>query len=176
MNKTDFEYLNNHLKTLTRLRETGHKCDQEISQVLRCLHKNMFGRELYFPSDRTWSIIENVDKDLQSRFHKNAPKLVLVGNIDRGKGKTTLLMKLSQQNSIPVIVGTSTDDKVYKHLAKEKGISCVIIPADCLSGRRLPNGVYIDSTVTKEQLKTIKELGIEIKGGFHQDEALSSLI
>ncbi|WP_368223516.1 hypothetical protein ABQ613_06780 [Bacillus velezensis] len=176
MKKIGLDYLNRHLATLIRLREAGHKCDQEISQVLRCLHKNLFERELFFPSDRKWTMIENVDKDLQSRFHKKAPKLVFVDTADRGKGKTTFLMTLSQQNNIPVIVGTNIEENIYKQLGEEKGIGCVVIPANRILGRCLPNGVYIDSTVTKEQLKTIKELDVEIKGGFYHDDVLSSLV
>ncbi|CAI6268567.1 MULTISPECIES: hypothetical protein [Bacillus subtilis group] len=176
MKKTEFDYLNGHLATLTRLREAGYKCDQEISQVLRCLHKKIFENATPDFPKNSRATLSDVDAELQEKFHLYAPKLVLVYEDDRGKGKTTLLMKFSEQNSIPVIVGTNTEGKIYKHLGEEKGISCVVIPANRLLGEHLPNGVYIDSTVTKEQLKTIKELGIEIKGGFHQDEVLSSLV
>ncbi|MCC9021813.1 hypothetical protein [Bacillus nakamurai] len=174
--KTEFDYLNEHLVTLTRLREVGYKCDQEISQVLRCLHKNFFESVAPDSPKNSRPALGDVDAELQKKFHLYAPKLVLVDDDDRGKGKTTLLMRLSQQNSIPVIVGTNTESKMYKHLGEEKDISCGVIPADRLSGGLFPNGVFIDSTVSKDQLKTIKKLGIEIKGGFHHDEVLSSLV
>ncbi|MGX6580125.1 hypothetical protein ACWMNW_01355 [Bacillus velezensis] len=176
MKKTDFDYLNEHLATLIRLREAGYKCDQEISQVLRCLHKKMFESTIPDSPKNSQPKLIDVDTELQEKFYQCAPKLVLVDEDDRGKGKTTLLMKLSQQNSVPVIVGTNTEDKIYKHLGEEKGISCVVIPVNRLLGGRLPNGVYIDSSVTKEQLQTIKELDIEIKGGFHHDDVLSSFV
>ncbi|MEC2403261.1 hypothetical protein ABES35_16460 [Bacillus subtilis] len=119
-------------------------------------------------------VFNDVDKSLQEKFHKNAPKVLLVNDSQRGKGKTTLLLRLSQENNIPLLVGGHKE--IYKDLAKEKGISCTICSANYLDGNHFPNGVYIDCTVNKEQLKTIKKLGIEIKGGFHHDEILSSLV
>ncbi|MED1123327.1 hypothetical protein [Bacillus atrophaeus] len=126
MKKTEFDYLNKHLATLTRLREVGYKCDQEISQVLRCLHKKMFERATADSPENSQPKLSDVDADLQEKFNLNSPKLTLVDDDDRGKGKTTFLMNLSQQNNIPVIVGTNTEEKIYKQLGEEKGINCVL--------------------------------------------------
>ncbi|AWQ17025.1 hypothetical protein HRF59_05900 [Bacillus velezensis] len=174
MTTEDFKYLNKHLETLLELKQSGYRCDSEIKRVLEAIHLTIFGEKIQPPSKRMKVVFNDVDKSLQEKFHKNAPKMLLVNGSQRGKGKTTLLLRLSQENNIPLLVGAH--QKVYKDLAKEKGISCTIISANYLEGNHFPNGVYIDSTVTKDQLKTIKKLGIEIKGGFHHDEVLSSLV
>ncbi|MEC0487339.1 hypothetical protein ABE068_18420 [Bacillus glycinifermentans] len=112
---------------------------------------------------------------MQRRFRNTTSKLVIVGDSDRGKGKTTLLLRLSQENGIPVIVGVNTI--IYEsRLAREKGINCTIFSVNDLKGKTFPNGVYLDCTVSKEQLQQIKRQGIEIKGGFHHDDVLSSLV
>ncbi|AXF33431.1 hypothetical protein JDW21_21565 [Bacillus subtilis] len=174
MTNEDFKYLNKHLETLSELKKSGYRCDAEIKRVLEAIHLTIFGDKIEPPFKRMKVVFNDVDKSLQEKFHKNAPKVLLVNDSQRGKGKTTLLLRLSQENNIPLLVGGHKE--IYKDLAKEKGISCTIFSANYLDGNHFPNGVYIDCTVNKEQLKTIKKLGIEIKGGFHHDEILSSLV
>lgn len=187
------ELMSKHLELLVKLKQSGYRCDKEIGKVLVKIHEYMgvnknhqkFSIESGYGSIAAQGVIisnsdplkyksfNDVSQELQSRFRNAAPKLVIVSDSDRGKGKTTLLLRLSQETGIPVIVGTDT--RMYEKLAKEKGISCTVISANEL-GRRFTNGAYLDCTVSKEQLQQIKRQGIEIKGGFHHDDALSSLV
>ncbi|MBD5021013.1 hypothetical protein GUF50_16670, partial [Xanthomonas citri pv. citri] len=41
MTNEDFKYLNKHLETLAQLKQSGYKCDKEISTVISKLHKLM---------------------------------------------------------------------------------------------------------------------------------------
>ncbi|MDQ9095429.1 hypothetical protein [Bacillus licheniformis] len=196
MDKTEeIELMNNHLEQLIKLKQSGYRCDQEISKVLGKMHEYMgvnrnqqkFSIESGYGSIAAHGTItsssdslqyvsyNDVDKELQRRFHNTTSKLVIVGDSDRGKGKTTLLLRLSQENGIPVIVGANTE--MYgSALAKKKGINCTVFSVNDLRGSSFPNGVYIDCSVSKEQLHQIKRQGIEIKGGFHHDDVLSSLV
>ncbi|MFT0803230.1 hypothetical protein VSK91_19515 [Bacillus swezeyi] len=196
MDKTEeIELMDKHLEQLIKLKQSGYRCDQEIGKVLDKLHEYMGINKKHqkFSIDSGYGSIaaqggiisssdslqyvsyNDVDQELQRRFRNTTSKLVIVDDSDREKGKTTLLLRLSQENGIPVIVGANTG--MYESvLAKEKGINCTVFSVNDLRGRSFPNGVYIDCSVSKEQLQQIKRLGIEIKRGFHHDDVLSSLV
>ncbi|MED2945361.1 hypothetical protein P4284_23870 [Bacillus swezeyi] len=197
MDKTEeIELMNSHLDQLIKLKQSGYRCDQEIGKVLNKMHNYMGLNKsvVYIDTEVAKNVdisalkrnfsnsdffkyksYSDIDQELQRRFRNTTSKLVIVGDSDRGKGKTTLLHRLSQENGIPVIVGANTG--MYESvLAKEKGINCTVFSVNDLRGRSFPNGVYIDCSVSKEQLQQIKRLGIEIKRGFHHDDVLSSLV
>ncbi|MFB6445848.1 hypothetical protein ACFCVT_19790, partial [Bacillus velezensis] len=111
MTNEDFKYLNKHLETLSELKQSGYRCDSEIKRVLEAIHLTIFGEKIQPPSKRMKVVFNDVDKSLQEKFHKNAPKILLVNGSQRGKGKTTLLLRLSQENNIPLLVGAH--QKVY---------------------------------------------------------------
>ncbi|EWH20548.1 hypothetical protein [Bacillus haynesii] len=197
MDKTEeIELMNSHLNQLIKLKQSGYRCDQEIGKVLNKMHNYMGLNKsvVYIDTEVAKNVdisalkrnfsnsdffkyksYSDIDQELQRRFRNAVSNFVIVGDSDRGKGKTTLLLRLSQENDIPLIVGAHA--RMYVKLAKEKGIDCTIISAkENLRDRSFPNGAYIDCSVSREQLQQIKRQGIEIKGGFHHDDVLSSLV
>ncbi|MEV9652439.1 hypothetical protein [Bacillus aerius] len=187
-NKEHIEFLREHLNVLTRLKETGYKCDREINDVLSKLHGIVFKQK---PSIRLGdnSFISNggkatdklrfglVDSELNKRFREAQPKLAQVNaKDDRGKGKTTILINCCYDDSALIVVGNVTIAKLYRELYRAlleksgiwqlKDTTGLILTANQLNGRR--GKVLIDESVSEKQLQHIKEnKNIEILGGFY---------
>ena len=189
-NKEHIEFLREHLEVLTRLKETGYRCDREINDVLSKLHGIVFKQKpiIRFDDNNFFSNVENatdklrfglVDSELNKRFREAQPKLAQVNaKVDRGKGKTTILLNCCYDDSaLIVVVGNVTIAKSYRELYRallEKSGSWqlkdttteFILTADQLNGRR--GKVLIDESVSEKQLQYIKEnKNIEILGGFY---------
>ncbi len=186
--KEHIEFLREHLNVLTRLKETGYKCDREINDVLSKLHGIVFKQK---PSIRLGdnSFISNggkatdklrfglVDSELNKRFREAQPKLAQVNaKDDRGKGKTTILINCCYDDSALIVVGNVTIAKLYRELYRAlleksgiwqlKDTTGLILTANQLNGRR--GKVLIDESVSEKQLQHIKEnKNIEILGGFY---------
>ncbi|PRS47491.1 hypothetical protein [Bacillus sp. MZGC1] len=187
-NKEHIEFLREHLKLLTRLKETGYKCDREINDALSKLHGIVFKQDpsltLTFGGN---SFVSNggnqtnlrfglVDSDLYKRFREAHPKLTSVDSkIDRGKGKTTILFSYCYDEGALIVVGTSHIAKLYREIYQrilEKngyplflGAAEYILTVEQLNGRR--GKVFIDESVSEKQLNIIKEnKNVEILGGF----------
>lgn len=187
--KDHIEFLREHLEILTRLKETGYRCDREINDVLSKLHGIVFKQK---PAIRLGdnSFVSNggkatdklrfglVDSELNKRFREAQPKLAQVNAIDdRGKGKTTILLNCCYDDSALIVVGNVTIAKLYRELYRvlleKSGIwqlkdttTEFILTADQLNGRK--GNAYIDESVSEKQLQIIKEnQNIEISGGFY---------
>ncbi|CAL8901902.1 conserved hypothetical protein [Bacillus pumilus] len=186
--KDHIEFLREHLEILTRLKETGYRCDREINDVLSKLHGIVFKQK---PTIRLGdnSFISNggkatnklrfglVDSELNKRFREAQPKLAQVNaKDDRGKGKTTILFNCCYDDSALIVVGNLTIAKLYRELYRVvlekngvfqlKGTAEYILTVDQLNGRK--GNAYIDESVSEKQLQIIKEnQDIEILGGFY---------
>ncbi|WP_144482019.1 hypothetical protein [Bacillus pumilus] len=182
-NKEHIEFLREHLDILTRLKETGYRCDREINDVLSKLHGIVFKQkptirlgDNRFISNGGKATDKLVDSELNERFKAARPKLASVdAKNDRGKGKTTILLNCCYDESVLVVVGNATIAKLYRELyndiLEENGIfklggTSYILTVDQLNGRR--GEVLIDESVSEKQLQKIKEnQNIEILGGFY---------
>lgn len=187
--KDHIEFLREHLEILTRLKETGYRCDREINDVLSKLHGIVFKQKpiIRFGDN---NFVSNggkatdklrfglVDSELNKRFREAQPALAQVNaKDDRGKGKTTILLNCCYDDSAVIVVGNVTISKLYRELYRvllEKSgiwqlkdtITEFILTADQLNGRR--GKVFIDESVSEKQLQNIKEnKNIEILGGFY---------
>lgn len=186
--KEQIEFLREHLDILTRLKETGYRCDREINDVLSKLHGIVFKQN---PAIRLGvnSFVSNggkatdklrfglVDSELNKRFREAQPKLAQVNaKDDRGKGKTTTLFSCCYDEGALIVVGTVQIAKRYREnyqrILEKNGYSLFSGTAECiltvdqLNGRR--GKVFIDESVSEKQLQIIKENhSIEILGGFY---------
>ncbi|WP_144498300.1 hypothetical protein [Bacillus pumilus] len=185
--KEHIEFLRDHLEVLTRLKETGYKCDREINDVLSKLHGIVFKQKpsITFGENTFFSGGENqtklrfglVDSELYKRFKEAKPKLASVDSkVDRGKGKTTTLLSCCYDEGALIVVGTSHIAKLYREIYQRilerngyslfLGAAEYILTVDQLNGRR--GKVFIDESVSEKQLQIIKEnQSIEILGGFY---------
>lgn len=181
-NKEHIEFLREHLEVLTRLKETGYKCDREINDVLSKLHGIVFkqkpsitfGENTFFSGGGNASDkfrLGFVDSYLHKRFREFQPALTPVNDEDRGKGKSTLLLSFCFDEGAMIIVGTVAIAKLYREILEKNGFTSLsssrsILTVGQLKGRK--GSAYIDESVSEKQLQNIREnQEIDILGGFY---------
>lgn len=111
---------------------------------------------------------------LNKGFKSN--KIVLVKNKHRGIGKTTMLVELSKKYNIPIVVSNKMQadmfnkEFMYDHTFWEKIFYSY--STDDLRKPRFKNGVFVDETISVEQINSLCSVGIQVKTGFYYNDLL----
>lgn len=182
MTNIDREEMLNYLKVLSGLADSGFKCSQEITDVIKVIH-NGYGfldeeaREKASKETRFKKIKTKLGYELEySGYHKKHGRLIRVTEEDRGIGKSTLLIEWALRLNIPIITNKSNmvewlKDRAVMIYGQTKGSKLQVLFADPekLRGKDLPDGVLVECVVSLQEYLALKKV-VLIRGGFHHDK------
>ena len=149
-----------YIELLGKLQGNGLKYNLEINKAVKELNS---------------LVMDSKSECIHSKFYDNFScingeigKLVIVNETHRGTGKTSTLIIVAKEEKLPIIVGNNAQKEYVLNRSVElkQEIKEVYTVSD-LRGRRFPNGVLIDDTVSVVDAEKIRlEYNIIIRGGF----------
>lgn len=148
-----------YIELLGKLQGNGLKYSTEINKAVKELDSIVMDK----PECVRSKFLNNVSYD-----KAKSGKLVIVNETNRGVGKTSTLIIFAKNENLPIIVGNSAQKEyvLNRSIELKQEIEEVYTVSD-LRGRRFPNGVLIDDTVSVVDAEKIRlEYNIIIRGGF----------
>ena len=153
------------LKVMKDLNGQNYRLNSEISALIKNILSDV---------NVTTGMINNVNNnDVMEKFKLNISKdsnkhgkLVFVNTTDRGVGKTTELIKMANELSVPIIVQNSQYKSHIHHSVKEGNFkSPVVYTVAEYGGKRSHKGVLLDESVELGCHNEISK-NTTIRGGF----------
>lgn len=139
---------------------------EEIKQQVEDLQEKLANMKisLTFKEDEVDDVWIATKKKLLKYLHSG--KLIPTSESTRNIGKTTALKEIAEEYNIPIITRTwHTPEYDAKHIEIFS-----IRNIDELRGRRFDNGVLIEEGLTLEEIKKLKDMGIQIRTGYFYSE------
>lgn len=182
MMNIDREEMLSYLKVLSGLSDSGFKCSQEITDVIKVIHEgygflDSEAKEKASKEYKLKKIKTKLNYELDySGYHKKHGRLIRVTEEDRGIGKSTLLIEWAIRLNIAIVTNKGSmvkhlKDKAIAIYGHTKGSRLEVLLADPekLRGKDLPNGVLVECVVTLKEYLELQKV-VLIRGGFHHDK------